>query len=272
MQQATESPGDFHALRRRIRLTGVLETVTALRVGGGQDSGLGSSDLPVLRDAEGYPLIPGASLKGVVRSIVEALVRASHQDDDGLWSCDPLSDDSAPVSERACGWHREGDRAAVKLEGHCSVCRLFGSQVLASHVRFSDAIAIDRDLPPPIEVRDGVAIDRDLRRVAGAQKFDFEVVSPGTKFAIEFFADNPQDWQLGLLLAGFDQLTDGFAAVGGFTSRGLGRVSVSWHEMTEVTARELLSGKLPTRSDGPELQERFSAWREALGAFAGSAS
>lgn len=261
------SPANFHALKERLRFVGEIVLVTGLRIGSGGAEATDAVDLPVLKDADGYPLLPGASLKGVLRSTLEGLVRAvadppgEGDPPPSLWSCDPL--------EKGCGHHREGTRDELDLTRHCSLCRLFGSQVVASHVRISDAMVPgdERRGYVPVERRDGVAIDRDLRIVHGKQKYDFEVVSPGTRFDLEVFVENPEDWMLGLLMLGFDQIDEGFTAVGGFTSRGLGRVRVRWTGATAVTAEGLLAGQPPEDLFGT-LEDRRRAWREALAAKA----
>jgi CRISPR-associated RAMP protein (TIGR02581 family) len=261
-----EPVDDFHALQQRLRLTGTLTTQTALRIGSGEAGDLDAVDLPVVRDAHGYPFIPGSSLKGSLRSTVEALLRgAAVAQGTGLWSCDPFGGEKD--AQRACGYHPPERREKADLNNHCAVCRLFGSHLVASHVRFTDAIlsASARKSPrAPVEIRDGVAIARDLRVVHGAQKYDFEVVSPGTQFEVEVFVENPKPWLMGLLILGFDQVADGFTALGGFTSRGLGRIALHWCSIAEVTARDLLDGKGPRSFEGAEMVERHDEWRRAL--------
>ena len=269
---------DFHRLESRLRLTGALITRTALRVGAGS-ADLGGVDLPVIKDAAGLPFVPGASLKGALRSTVEALVRGADGRAAGLWACDPLADETTPLADRSCGHHERGQRMHVDLEAHCAVCRLFGSHVVASHVRFCDALLRRPDAAAriPVEIRDGVSIDRDLRRAHGSRKFDFEVVSPGTEFAVEVFVvqtedrskslevfvENPQPWLMGLLVMGFDQLAEGFTALGGFTSRGLGRVAFAWSSIVRVTASALLRGEPATTTTGDAVTAQMRAWREA---------
>jgi CRISPR-associated protein Csm3 len=265
---------DFHRLRARLKLAGTLTTRTALRIGSGGTGVADAVDLPVLKDADGFPLIPGASLKGALRTTIEALVRGAEQRERGLWTCDPLAEPGEnrdPDRIPACGGHGRGARAdaTARIEDSCAVCRLFGSFLLASHVRFSDAMlqisAEDRRRGRvPLEIRDGVSIDRDLRRAAGKRKFDFEVVSPGADFAIEVFVENPESWLLGLLAMGFDQVAEGFTALGGFTSRGLGRVDLSWHTLTRFTAEELLTGQPATVHTGEALAAEMQVWRDAL--------
>lgn len=276
----SELAADFHVLRARLRLAGTLTTRTALRIGSGGGGELDSADLPVLKDVDGFPFVPGASLKGALRSTVEALVRgAVHGTTDPartqalLWACDPLAkedyDSGGDRVRRACGHHEAKQRSQVDTEKHCAVCRLFGSHVLASHVRFCDALVPRADTPAagrrkPIEMRDGVAIDRDLKTVYKSQKYDFEVVSPGTSFALEVFVDNPRDWLMGLLVIGFEQLDTGFTALGGFASRGLGRVEIAWSSLTRCTAEDLLHGRPPAVIDGDGLRAAMRAWQQAL--------
>jgi CRISPR-associated RAMP protein (TIGR02581 family) len=273
----SELVADFHCLRERLRLTGTLTTRTALRVGSSAGGDFDTADLPVLKDADGRPYLPGGSIKGALRSTIEALVRGAHtpaREDAHLWACDPLAREDADAIRKACGHHVGGRRDQIDTQQHCAVCRLFGSHVVASHVRFCDALldeprATGTGRRPPVELRDGVAIDRDLGTVHGSQKYDFEVVSPGTRFAVEVFVDNPQDWLLGLLVMGFDQLSEGFTALGGFTSRGLGRVDLAWSSLTRTSAEALLAGEAPSPQGGDALAAEMRAWRAALAARAG---
>ena len=263
-----ERVADFHRLDSRLRLSGQLVARTALRIGSSGNS-LDAVDLPVIKDAEGYPFIPGASLKGSLRSTVEALIRGAENRAATIWACDPLADEDNAFVSRGCGNHKREQRSNIDTEKHCAVCRLFGSQILASHVRFCDALlqlsSEDREHRQiPVETRDSVSIDRDLRRHANKRKYDFEVVSPGARFGIEVFVENPRPWLMGLLMMGFDQLAEGFTAIGGFTSRGLGRVDFAWSAITVVTAADLLNGKPEIRLEGSAATDRIRSWQQAL--------
>lgn len=261
---------NFDALTERLCLRGSLVTRTGLRIGSGGSGESDAVDLPVLRDAQRYPLIPGSSIKGVLRSTVESLLRGANRDRaTHLWACDPLSERTD--RERACGYHKSGEQPSTDTSGYCAACRIFGSRRVASHVRFSDALIpkAKRSGRIPVETRDGVAIDRDLRVAYGVAKYDFEVVSPGTQFDLEVFIENPEDWLMGLLVVGFEQIAEGFSALGGFTSRGLGRVEIAWSEMGRVRATDLLAGKpMETVRDDALLAE-FDKWRKKLAVHAG---
>ena len=271
----TVPAADFHCLRERWRLQGTITTRTALRIGAA-GQGLDAVDLPVIKDGLGFPVIPGASIKGALRATVEALVRGAAPDGapGRIRACDPLSDGTSG-EPAACGYRSRDDEpdAAATLGEHCTVCQLFGSHRLASHVRISDAMlerdpgrdpAMDR---APIELRDGVSIHRDLGRAKNTGKYDFEVVPPGTDFQLELFIENPRPWLAGLMLVGFDQIDEGFTALGGFTSRGLGRVTITWRSLAVTRAADLLAGRPAAIVRGDELPRTLDAWRADLGRY-----
>jgi CRISPR-associated RAMP protein (TIGR02581 family) len=255
MSAAADPAADFHRWNERIRLSGQLVTRTALHVGSGADHDRAGCDLPVLRDAEGFPVIPGSSLKGALRTTVEALLRGAECA--GLRTCDPLDERQGP-----CGAQPRGGQA--RAAGCCAVCSVFGTRGIASHMRVSDATVCERGAGIPIELREGVALDRDLRTAQAARRYELELVAPGTAFELELFVDNPQSWMLGLILLGLDQLDRGFASLGGFSTRGLGRVAVRYQSLERASAPALLAGEAPQRVEGEALAGELSAWREAL--------
>ncbi len=209
----------FDRFRHRRRIEGVIVCVTALRIGTGRAHDGLATDLPILRDASGSPLIPGASIKGVLRSEVESLIRAVDEE----MAPDPFAHKSKEPEEQGDA-QQKAKRLHERLrESKDAVGAIFGRPSLASHVRFADAYPV-RGSDPSIEVRDGVAIDRDLGRVSGSKKYDFEVVSAGSRFAFEVMMDGLEDHQEGAVIAGLELLNEGFARLGGFGSRGLGRV------------------------------------------------
>jgi len=246
----------FAKLSRKIEITGTLRCVTALRIGAGKDGGdVAATDLPVLRDGLGRPLLPGSSLKGVVRSSVEALLRAMPADPAKMdqWACDPFSQDQRCVPDLPGKEERKAMERMTqpertrhqrkRLEKLCMACRTFGAPGYASHVLFRDAIARDG---VHVERRDGVAIDRDLGRVSGARKYDFEVVSQGSRFDFGLTIDGAREWQEGLVVLGLQMLDEGFARVGGATSRGLGRVALDGATVRILDVKKLSAdGALP---------------------------
>ena len=65
----------FDTFKNRLEITGTLTTITALRISAGRSSEPIGSDLPVIKDALGNPLIPGSSFKGALRSRLESFLR-----------------------------------------------------------------------------------------------------------------------------------------------------------------------------------------------------
>ncbi len=232
----------FDRLSKRHRIEGLLVTETGLRVGAGKSLDVGTSDSPVIRDGLNRLFLPGSSLKGVLRSGLESVLRGL--DDERLDACDPFVEACTEgIAKRAkTGEKIEVDEVVSKV---CVVCGLFGSPYLAGRVFVAD-LPLAAESRSRTEVRDGVGIDRD-RRVAQtkpAVKYDYEVVPPGTAFRLEMILENVDDQvQLGLVLKTLDLLDSGEIRLGGLTSRGLGRVSLSDLRLGWTDARRLLAGE-----------------------------
>ena len=65
----------FDTFKNRLEITGKLTTITALRISAGRSTEPIGTDLPVIKDALGQPLIPGSSFKGALRSRLESFLR-----------------------------------------------------------------------------------------------------------------------------------------------------------------------------------------------------
>ena len=226
----------------RLEITADLVAETALRVGkGGEAAEPTATDLPVLKDAMDRPYIPGSSLRGVLRSHVERIVRALESTPkDGRGACNPVLEDEWCVSsDQMSDWRdkargREGgdDWLAKQVWEHsCRVCRVFGSPWLASRVRITDLYP---DGEARTEVRDGVAIHRDKETVQ--HKYDFETVPAGTRFRLIITAENLDEAERGLLWLGLRELERGHIHLGGFKGRGLGQVTLENLTLQEVDA------------------------------------
>jgi len=279
-------------LDRRTSVTGVLETVTALHIGAGQPQTTVGTDAPVIRDVLGRPFVPGSSFKGVLRSNLEALLRSSPGGK--LWTCNPLGEKSPNPDDRPCVT-REVRKAIfdknepmptrlaewTKLldEKTCSICSLFGSPWLAARVSIPDMSVLGEWRDSSYRVRDGVAIDRENLTAATNPnlKYDFETVSPGTRFAFNLIVENAGDWELGLIACGLDLFSQGYATLGGKSSRGLGRVTISVTGIEDKTAREFLAlvdpasqaatgaGLSPVDdASSKRVEETLALWRTAL--------
>ncbi len=83
----------FDTFKSRLELTGTLTTVTALRISAGRSTEPIGSDLPVIKDALGRPLIPGSSFKGALRSRLESFLRGIVGSDRKLVSNPAINDE-----------------------------------------------------------------------------------------------------------------------------------------------------------------------------------
>ena len=262
----------YQIFYRRVILKTTLTLVSGLHIGAGREIGATASDLPVLKDINDNPFIPGSSLKGVLRSNVEAFLRGFARAD--LVCCQIGGDEEAddPALRPCIGRNRKEElRKAANSDARiweesCWVCRFFGSPWIASKVQFIDLPVVTAWAPQLLAVRDGVVIDRESETAAKGKKFDFEVVPPGTKFGAEILIENPEDYELGMLMLSFDFINDGLALLGGNTSRGLGRMRIDLDEIAEFTPDSILanlrSEEAPT-SDIPQPSEEASPSEES---------
>jgi CRISPR-associated protein Csm3 len=176
--------------------------------------------------------IPGSSLRGVVRSHGEKLVRSIRADVRG--ACDPTKT-GADSQHKACFAAKDGtksDGPEVYTES-CYACRLFGNTALASRLRLSDLYLGEQ--PALLERRAGVAIDRVTGAVAQGP-FDLELVTDA-RFAGQLTLRNFTLGQLGLLAASLLDIGDGLVPLGFGKSKGMGRVELSFTSLTIRTAR-----------------------------------
>ncbi len=254
-REQQEKPAFLDTFTNRLRLEGRIVTRTGLHIGAGGSHDPLATDSPVVRNAAGMPYIPGSSLKGVVRSAAESLMRGAGQAG-ALWTCEFLAgqpclehlrvEEIRDIHRQNFGKQvqdkelREEDfelsvqRATTTdvWKESCTICRLFGSLALASRVRFPD-LPLDGGRPM-LEIRNGVGIERDRELAAAGVLYDFEAVPPETRFELTVILDNATDAEVGLVLYLFEQLDQGNLALGGKTSRGLGQVRVEWSSLRET--------------------------------------
>ena len=203
---------------------------TGLHIGAGKSADLAGSDLPVMRDGRGRPLIPGSSLRGVLRAGIH-----SFSDSLRLDSVLSRAEDPPPglPTDFVDGW------AKLKL-----VDRLFGAAAqksgefsYGSRLQISDGLCTE---DVAVELRDGVGIDRERRTAAQGVKYDLEVVPAGTCFLGRIRFKNPADYELGLLAQALWMLDQGLLLLGGKSARGLGWIQVEVTSPRQLDPRSLL--------------------------------
>lgn len=218
---------DFDSFSNRWEISAKLTLVTPMRIGGGQNAGAYSlSQTPVMLsyDAQtetALPYIPGSSLKGVLRSTVERIVRTFNE-------------------EKACVG--VGDKKISRvLCGDCVVCSVFGSQKAGSSIRVQDAhlssdISNKRALEErphcstDYEPKDGYYVMRTKNRgnfkVPKTLLRQEEIVAANTSFDIKINLDNADEKDVGMVILALNEFNHKRCYLGGGVSRGHGFADV----------------------------------------------
>lgn len=188
------------------------------------------------------PYIPGSSLKGVLRSHAEMIVRTlNHYALCNIFQKKGVQKGDAIEKDLGCTYRfqilKEYKRWDIKGEiaykNSCAICKFFGNGMLQSRVLIPDGYSdsyinrkkIDNTNNIFLAKRDGVGIDRYSGGVSGGAKFDYEVEENATFKFSEIIIKNFDLWQLGLLGYIFQDFKDKLIKIGFGKSRGLGTVS-----------------------------------------------
>jgi CRISPR-associated RAMP protein (TIGR02581 family) len=245
-------------LRNRYVFTGKLVMQTALHIGGGKAT-LSSSDSPVVLTPDQKPYIPGSSFKGALRSTVEKLavnlpgftscalmelskdqIEEERRRDEAMKGiCPTIRQRNITDRKQAAMSPKElEDVTKETLDALCDTCHLFGSPFAAARVNVSDLYTREGAWSGVLQIRDGVAIDRDSEKAKDRLKYDFEVVPVGAAFDLQIGLENASKKDVQLLCVGLSEFVNGFGAIGGKRSRGLGMATL---EGLQVAALELFT-------------------------------
>lgn len=202
-------------------IRGAVVLKTGMRVGGASGGlKIGGIDLPVIKDAEGVPFIPGSSLKGKLRSLYETahLPKEKFDSRSGMHSCSP-SQYSSCVPCRIWGIApSQGDY------GMPTLTRFVARD--AALVRESVEALKDNLELAWTEVKTEINIDRTTGTVSrvGGPRYP-ERVPAGAKFRAEFLFNIFEEGDKALLkhvFVAMELLEDDY--LGGMGSRGYGKV------------------------------------------------
>lgn len=188
------------------------------------------------------PLLPGASLRGVIRSQAEKIARtlttldAVKNTDSKKYflehcpACNPLEYGASEVLASCDTLLKNKVSSDKELEDNqlCLACRLFGSSRLGSRLIIEDAEA-DENLVK--KIYDFVAIDRFTGGARDGAKFD-AVTAIKPTFTIRVHLENPKKWELGWLVLTLRDLKDGLVPIGFGAAKGFGQVRVDNYKFT----------------------------------------
>ncbi len=189
-------------------IEGVITALSPVHVGSGQIELTGRRDVSLVKGhvrSGGRPVIPGSSLKGVIRSIVEAISP----------SCLRVTRarrDQQPREALACQDERN----------LCVACRMFGTMSYQGQVRFSDAVQRENrtdihKVPPLYAPRSRERLYYEQGQIKGRKFYQhgelasgnvpIEVCPEGSHFEFTVQFDNLTPAELGLLLIALGQGT-----------------------------------------------------------------
>jgi CRISPR-associated RAMP protein (TIGR02581 family) len=232
----------FDTFKNRLEITGSLTTVTALRISAGRSTEPIGSDLPVIKDALGKPLIPGSSFKGALRSRLESFLRGIVGSDRKLVANPAIENEWSITAQemKKIKQNFPDDQALTDeiLKHTDLVSHLFGSPWVASKFQVRDLTVQPDAWFGQYQERDGVAIDRDTETAADGKLYDYQVVPAATPFDFKAVVENAHDWELGLLMIGLHQFETEQIPLGGGRSRGLGVVKLEIDKMRWIDVED----------------------------------
>jgi CRISPR-associated protein Csm3 len=226
------------ALKAKLIFSGSIIALTGMHIGG-SDTGLaiGGADKLVVREPRNnHPYIPGSSLKGKMRSLLEKVRCAG---------------------EECAGFKLDGSLVRGPCDcGSCPVCVVFGvpasekreiqegkpyggpGRILVRDALLANAAEVERmrNLDMPFtEVKTEVSIDRLtsaanprlFERVPAGARFDFELM-------LNVFETDDEQVHVELIKQGLGLVADD--AIGGQSSRGYGQVRIVLERMARVAA------------------------------------
>lgn len=187
------------------------------------------------KEGERLPVLPGSSLRGVLRTRAEKIARTlatlhwQTREEFLLFcpACDPLvSEYNLPLA--SCDRRLEiPDKEEVPEEALCLGCQLFGSTRRGSRLLIQDA-SWGKTSPSADswKAQDFLAIDRFTGGGQDGAKFDAAPLI-GATFKGSLTLQNPQGWELGWLLLVLRDLTEGELAIGFGAAKGYGQAQAT---------------------------------------------
>lgn len=242
-------------LQATVIISGKIECITGLHIGGtGSGYEIGGIDNPVIRNPDGFPYIPGSSLKGKMRSMLEWAKEKVPFDGDVHTTSDP-DDDVCRIFG-----------APAQANRNSGPTRLIVRDAVVDQETFDEMRRLEEEEGlPKVEVKTEVKINRitssseglrQMERVPVGSKFDFELV---------YFLMDVE----GLQKDDLSMLKDVFLALklvedsnlGGSGSRGSGQVRFLMKEPRVKTANDYFKD-----ASGEEAEEALTPladWNDA---------
>jgi len=224
----------------KVIFRGVIKTLTGLHIGASKETlEIGGLDAPVVKHpVTNEPYIPGSSLKGKLRSLLEM----KEHTENGLEFNSEMKVGGNTIRFHVCETYEDAS--------HCDVCRVFGSSGTTNfpaRIKVRDAELTDFSrnfISDGLEIKFENSLDRitsasnprQIERVPAGTEFEFEII-----YNVENLKQLKND--LINILSAMELLEDD--ALGGHGSRGYGRVKFYFAEITAKPVEAYFNGEKP---------------------------
>ncbi|HHT50928.1 MAG TPA: type III-A CRISPR-associated RAMP protein Csm3 [Eubacteriaceae bacterium] len=191
----------------KILIKGEIEVVTGLHIGGtGSYSAIGAVDSPVIRDSiSGNPIIPGSSLKGKMRALIQKSIAASSSH----------NNDPKEVL-RLFGSSNDG-KDKPSLPSRLTFRDCFIKNEKLEELRKANIRLTEVKTENTIDRKTSIANPRQIERVIRGLVFDFEMIYDVLEGKEEELEEDFKNISKAMILLENDYL-------GGHGSRGSGRI------------------------------------------------
>jgi len=234
MNEETPICADLDQIRTIVKVSGTLMNETPLRIGKGKEqSFVDPSDNPLLTQ-DGRPVIPGSSLKGLMRSLAESYVKTLN---------DPKYSKVCDLDDNSC--------ESCTSDAFCIPCVLFGFKDISSRVFVMDSVALENEFR--ISQRTMVTLSRVFGGQTPKRLYTLDMVEPGAKFRFEMIVYNldlvngeREEWKIRsveVMKYLIRLLTTEGAFIGSRKSTGLGLVKLTGVKVKLYKAPNLTEGK-----------------------------
>lgn len=237
------------ALKRRIVVDCIVETMEPLHVGMGKETlSVSEVDMPVMTDSSENPIIPGSSIRGVLRAHVTRLLSSLDETTrDKEFNVRKVKAKGEEVDDFQKAKSQE-EKMKKFSENLGVVDKLFGVSGYASPLRITDATP---NTKIDLANRTHVKIDNDLDRAVEGGLFDVQFVPEKKQFEFKMVFDELNDnvtldvnsvfYKLILR-----QLSEGLEMfLGGMKSRGYGLATIKAKQVLAYTPKQLALGEKP---------------------------
>ncbi len=213
----------MNKLKKKIHIQGLIKTITGLHIGGTNNSmGIGDLDNAVIRHPiNKQPFIPGSSLKGKMRSLLELAKGEFMRGSMGRDIKNVPSNNPAHLSAKLFGYTGNKNETYNAQQP---------SRIIVRDGMLTDAANFGKDLLS--EVKSETVIDR---LTSAAMPRQLERVPAGTTFKLDIvlniFSDDDEKELIQGVFRGLQLIQDDY--LGGAGSRGSGQVAFSITEVQE---------------------------------------